>query len=512
MSQHGLKHAAFAIVVNKRHWFVPAGDLGPSRGQNLDRLVSLLAEIKLVDRLERLHPGHDRMVGLCDFDHERSVLVVPAFSRSVIPDAAADIRSPLGPVGISRLGEREMKRAVREMHDRQSAPIFEVLHKILLGGIAESRLHPVAVVEHEHVVLVQFRFGQKLDVLDDAHVHPDVAGQRFPQGGRGVLPEMAGVLVTGYDQRLDRRTGQNSGDFLVGVELGLDPLGGNVASRRPDERVEDQLAELGLFPVVVEVPAGGGKTASPVFPFDRPGDDVVEPVAQFGNPPDRLESGIVFAEANLEVELLAEIERFESPGDRVIGRVDFHPRLKRLDRRVPVPLALLVLPVEVTASPFENVLPPRIGGEGREVKRDESAPAPHLLAHHGHSLFGHPGDRRKLVSVLAVGDRHDRVGVVQRGRIERPAVEMNFDLVPLEIGRRLEHRLEQPDRFLVFVNSRPVTLLARDQNDFLGLGGFLTECGRAGGRQDCTEQQESAEKRFHQIVPRGFQRCRESSV
>lgn len=138
---------------------------------------------------------------------------------------------------------------------------------------------------------------------------------------------------------------------------------------------------------------------------------------------------------------------------------------RRLDGRIPVPLPGLVLPVEVAAAPLEDLRAVTIRSKRREVKRDEAAAAPHLSFHHGHARGRHEGHGRVLVAVLPVRDGHDCVGIVERALVLGPAVEMDFGAHVVDVGRRVEHRLQQPHRLLVFVHARPVALPARDQND-----------------------------------------------
>ena len=61
---------------------------------------------------------------------------------------------------------------------------------------------------------------------------------------------------------------------LVAVEkLGLYAVLGDVHLRRPGDGVEEGLAKTGMFPVVIEVTAGGRETTAAVRTLDRPGDD-----------------------------------------------------------------------------------------------------------------------------------------------------------------------------------------------------------------------------------------------
>ena len=59
------------------------------------------------------------------------------------------------------------------------------------------------------------------------------------------------------------------------ADLGLDAVGRNVELGRPEDRVQDELAEVGVAPVLVGVGAGESEAAAAVGAFDGPGEHLV---------------------------------------------------------------------------------------------------------------------------------------------------------------------------------------------------------------------------------------------
>ena len=126
------------------------------------------------------------------------------------------------------------------------------------------------------------------------------------------------------------------------LTLRLDALGRDVELGGPEDRVQDELAEVGVAPVLVGVGAGESEAAAAVGPFDGPGehlvaalgvDDVLVRAARRGRhalpglvvglgDEERGDAFHLGAEAHVEVPLVADGERLDAAGDRVLGQLD----------------------------------------------------------------------------------------------------------------------------------------------------------------------------------------------
>ena len=118
-----------------------------------DRQRTLLTEIEFVLRLERWQPGGDGMLltGGGEIDVELAERIVSAEPRLVIPNPANDLRAELRPVRFF-VGQRVGPTAVREVDDRQPAPIVDEFLQPRLRRVAQSGAIPTAVVQDEGVV------------------------------------------------------------------------------------------------------------------------------------------------------------------------------------------------------------------------------------------------------------------------------------------------------------------------------------------------------------------------
>src|SRR5262249_40857818 len=150
-----------------------------------------------------------------------AVAIVAALAGRVVPHAPADARAPLGPVGLAGLGQREVEGAVGEVDDHQPAAVLQVFHEVLLRRLTEPRPLPVAVIEDDHVVVMQAGLGEELDVLGDRHGDAGIGGEGVLDRLRRLAPGVAGVLMPGDDDGANRPAGGDLGQFVVGGRPGL---------------------------------------------------------------------------------------------------------------------------------------------------------------------------------------------------------------------------------------------------------------------------------------------------
>ena len=59
------------------------------------------------------------------------------------------------------------------------------------------------------------------------------------------------------------------------VTSAVDPVRGHVESGGPDDRIQDELAEIGVAPVLVEVGAREAEAAAAIGPLDGPGEHLL---------------------------------------------------------------------------------------------------------------------------------------------------------------------------------------------------------------------------------------------
>lgn len=214
----------------------------------------------------------------------------------MVPDAPADV-AVFGPIGVGCVHQGKVKRAVAEVDDHQTAAVFEVFDEIGLGRVTQAGFFPIAVIEDDDVVIVEFGFGQELDVGLGGHGHSGIFGQDVLQGLGGFLPVVGGVLVAGDDD----------GTVGVGLFFGLsivwgrrgdecfgdgggDAVGGDFDLGGPEQGVEDHFAKVVDGPVGVEMASGETETSAAVFSLNGPGDDLVFFFAGDGRGQNRRES------------------------------------------------------------------------------------------------------------------------------------------------------------------------------------------------------------------------------
>jgi len=138
----------------------------------------------------------------------------------------------------------------------------------------------------------------------------------------------------------------------------------------------------------------------------------------------------------------------------------------------------------MAAEPVEELGPTALDrDEDGVVQGDEAAAALHLLRQDGEPVAFE--ERVRLhVAVAAVAEYDDRVGVVERLRVGRPAVEVEFGLEAGEVLGRVEAELDEAEALLVFVVAGAVALLAGDEDDLFRLGGLGQQEGRDEGERE----------------------------
>ena len=159
--------------------------------------------------------------------------------------------------------------------------------------------------------------------------------------------------------------------------------------------------------------------------------------------------------------------------------------------------------MKVATTPFQNLPTVRFRGEGGEVKGDEAAAALHLaLDDSGASGIEEMRRLLKLVPITPVRDNHDRVRIVERVLILRPAIEVNFraDLIA-DVGAAEQHfeQFHGPRIVMDAVTFGTVTFLARDEDNLL-FRGRRFGCGQRYARQQDGQRDEAEMKtdgRFH---------------
>jgi len=73
----------------------------------------------------------------------------------------------------------------------------------------------------------------------------------------------------------------------------------------------------------------------------------------------------------------------------------------------------------------------------------------------------------RVLLVQPVGQQDDRVSVVQRRGVLRPAVEIRLGPYAFDVGGVVQALFEKIDVLLIFVGALAVALLAGDQDDLL---------------------------------------------
>ena len=153
-----------------------------------------------------------------------------------------------------------------------------------------------------------------------------------------------------------------------------------------------------------------------------------------------------------------------------------HGRFECFNRRIPLAFSAL-FPVKITARPVLNLFRVLVRGECGEMKCQETtAPVNLLLDLFQMCCIGNVRRFRKFLTVSAIRDNHDGVGVIQRLRIFRPAIQMIFDLDFVSNIGIVEHDLEQFDRPGIIMNSvshGPMAFGACDQNNLMSVTAFL---------------------------------------
>src|SRR5205085_4678083 len=220
-------------------------------------------------------------------------------------------------------------------------------------------------------------------------------------------------------------------------------------------------------PMTVIMSSGESKAAPTVGPLDGPSNGLRLLLAgdrrvQNGHP-----AFVAVAKTNVVVVLFVELEWRQPARDRMLRRSGSRLRLGILNLGEPMIRRTACFIVKESADPFQKLRAAALRWhEDRVVDRDQPAAALHLLADFLEPVILQ--NRMIFLSVVRpIAEQHDRVGVIQRALIRRPAVQMNLGLYSRSVRRSIEALLDQPHPQLILVMPWPMTFRAGNQHDLL---------------------------------------------
>ena len=187
----------------------------------------------------------------------------------------------------------------------------------------------------------------------------------------------------------------------------------HLETRRPDNRVEDQFAEIGVPPVGEEMAAGESEAASAVGALDGPADGEIIRFPGRPGDDDGSEARIIFAETNPIIVFLLGGERVHAAGDGMPGGSQFRLRRPGLNRGIPAVGSVAGFVIEVAARPVNDLIANADGIERAPVKENQAAAAVHLTLDDLQVVVA----VERMIPFLAIGSvrsQENRVGIVER--------------------------------------------------------------------------------------------------
>ena len=338
------------------------------------------------------------------------------------------------------------------------------------------------------------RSGREIfDIFGDVHDGARVLLQREDERGGGRAPVVRGMIVAGEDERFEMLEWLRAHAVLRNIEF-----------RRPDNRVEDQSAEIRVPPVRVEMAAREAETAPAIGALDGPADRKVVRLLRRMRNDDGLEARVIFAEPNVVIIFLLRGERLDAAQDGMTWCAQLRLGLPGLNGGIPMVRRVAGFIIEMSADPFRNLVVDAHGTERAPVKEHEAAAALHLPFD---DLPMIAGVKRVIffLAIRAVGGQEDRVGIVECRGVLGPGVKMRLDEhLALQIGRSVEQVFEQDDIFFVFVRLlRMAGNGSGDEHDFLRMVcGLIWSSSRAKRSKSTQQNQDrSAEGKWHSRLP-----------
>ena len=224
--------------------------------------------------------GQIGLVMLIGLETKNAILIVEfgvelqkKHGMSIIDSAKEASRQRLRPILMTSfafvMGVLPMARATGAgAYSRNSLGIV-IAFGMLISTVLGRFVIPIYYVLGERLIRAFSRGGEP--IRGSGTISRD---GRWPStAARGEAP------ATGANRRssvINGHLGRGSAFELARVaDLGLDALGRHVELGRPEDRVQDQLAEIGVAPVLVGMGAGESEAAAAVGPLDGPGEHLV---------------------------------------------------------------------------------------------------------------------------------------------------------------------------------------------------------------------------------------------